>query len=145
MNNKYIQNASAFLDSLVEEMNIELFIEQYQQLNHDHLSHSILLNDERISNYYLCYLKHSKKSEGNNSKDIWNFFINENLEFSHKIIGEKIDLFDKNSVSRSHQTLSKNSKSLNRLLSSFKDRKKLNVIVNKAKYETYDSQPSLAA
>ncbi|MRA09682.1 hypothetical protein F4T81_03515 [Acinetobacter nosocomialis] len=142
MNNKYIQNASAFLDSLVEDMNIELFIEQYQKLNHEHLSHSIPLKDERITNYYLCYLKHSKKSE---DKTIWNSVINKNLELSHKIMREEIDACQINIVSRSHHSLSRNSESLSRLLNTFSVRKQLKVSVSKEKYETYDFEPSLAA
>ncbi|HAV16810.1 hypothetical protein [Acinetobacter nosocomialis] len=142
MNNKYIQNASAFLDSLVEEMNIELFIEQYQKLNHEDLSHSIPLKDERIANYYLCYLKHSKKSD---DKTTWNSVINKKLELSHKIMSEEFDACQINIASRSHHSISRKSESINRLLNTYSVRKKLKVSVSKEKYETYDYEPSLAA
>lgn len=145
MNNNYIQDASAFLDSLVEQMNIELFIEQYQKLDHDLLRHSIPLDDERLSNYYLCYLKHSKRIEGNSSKNIWNSLINKNVEFPNQIFGQELDVNRKKIIPRTHYSSANNFASLDRVLNKFTYEKNLKVIVDKEKYETSDFQPSLAA
>lgn len=77
-NNDYIQNASDFLDNLLKELDIELFLQQYQSLDHESLSHSIPLGDKRIGTYYDFCLQRARKTESKNFENYAICISNEN-------------------------------------------------------------------
>lgn len=70
MNNNYFIKASAFLDKLVEEMDIELFIEQYNSLDHESLSQSIPLDNNHLNEYYHYCLKSANKNKAEINQNI---------------------------------------------------------------------------
>ncbi|KAA8733906.1 hypothetical protein F4V57_07605 [Acinetobacter qingfengensis] len=142
MNNNYIQNASAFLDNLVQEMNVELFIQQYETLDHERLSHSIPLNSKRIDNYYLFCLNNVKKNEINRHLDIWMSIIEETSKRSHRVYAIDLDLCDTVKIIKSHQPRSRNTDFIQDNSTAIFNS---NGIVNKAKYNTFDLAPDIAA
>lgn len=144
MNNNYLINASAFLDKLVEEMDIELFIQQYKSLDHECLSQSISLDDHRINDYYNFCINITKKKEGYNSAS-WSYFIEEISMLSRKNSLPKAELYFKTKVIRSHSSNTKKHDFYGMFMSKTTDTTMIKSIVNKAKYDTFDTTSNIAA
>lgn len=157
MNDNYIQNASAFLDSLVKEMDVKLFLEQYQSLDHDLLRDSICLNDTRIHDYYAFCLKVSEKNTTINNISSWRHLIQKASKhyYSQFISDSKLyqkdminisyhsyfndySLYIKEPESNSHH-INLRSQTLDTLINVITNTLNSDGIVNKAKYDTFDT------
>lgn len=142
MNNDYIKNASEFLDRLVQEMDVQLFIEQYQMLDHDRLRYSIPLNDERLDDYYKFCLNNVSNTIFNNDANIWSLIMESSLERSHRLLDVELDIQKTFENTERYNNREFNTDSFIKDISVVIEKTR---IVNKAKYNTFDTKLDIAA
>ncbi|WP_224964774.1 hypothetical protein [Acinetobacter guillouiae] len=65
MKDNYIENAKKFLTNWVENLDVKLFVQQYESLNHVANSHSILLDDESLNTLICLWTQHANKMQNN--------------------------------------------------------------------------------
>lgn len=146
----YINNAQKFLADWIENLDVDLFIQQYESLNHEAHSDSILLDDEYLESYILLYK--TRALLGNNRvfieayKKSYTDYLNlENSSCSFRIGESKIASLYKNTINSVDKNRDKlfihdlNRSNLNSLI------KEVTLTVNRDKFNSYNNNELNAA
>lgn len=145
MMNNYIISASEFLDSLVKEMDVELFIKQYQTLNHDKFSDSIPLEAEILSQYYELSFNYATKFYTNTKLDFWSMLFETHRNLQPFMVIEIDSYLEFRKTERVKESIHNKHNLYNSFINKISETFSTNSVIRKTQSDTFEIALNSAA